>query len=445
MSRVASWSGRPLPVSIPGALDISTRVKVAGPIAAFADTSIAIDRIGATGALTIDTRGARPYLKGAIRFAELDLNAFAAIAGTIAPPAATAGPAAASPIVAPIQRQAPPAPQPQSIEDLLKSAPATGRTPQVRGYTRRNGWSDEPLDLTALGLLDADLKINFARLRHKDVVTGQGQVTTALKNRAARITLDELALYDGTARGVLTLDGTQPSNATFGTNIVAEGVSILPMLKAMNGFDWLQGRARVAVALAGQGQTERQIVSTLNGKAELTMGDGALVGLNIPQIIRGLMQGKIGNFDRVPSEKTDFSEFAATAQITNGIARNQDLRMTSPALRVTGAGTVNLPAETIDYLLRPKISGNLGTAATGPANLTGLEVPLKITGKLDKPTVRPELSGLLNDPNQATQTIQELAKTPAGQEVQNTVKGVLAGDEAAKAKAKAFLDKLLKR
>lgn len=435
VERIASWSGRPLPVSIPGPFELISRAKIVGPVAAFAETTLTVDRITTSGGVTIDNRGQRPHLKGALRFADLDLNAFAGIAAVPTAGAATAPNAPAAPAPA----------QPQSIEDLLKSPPAAAtKNPQVRGYTRRAGWNDDTIDLTALGLLDADLKINFARLRYKDMVTGAGQLTSALKNRTARVTLDDLTLYDGTARGVMTLDATT-TNTVFGTNVIAEGVSVLPLLKSLNGFDWLQGRARVAVAIAGQGTTERQIVSTLNGKADIIMGDGALVGLNIPQIIRGLMQGKIGNFDRAPAEKTDFSEFAATSQISNGIVRNQDLRMSSQLLRVTGAGTVNLPAETIDYLLKPKIIGNIGGQTPSAINVTGLEIPLKIKGSLDKPTVQPELSGVLNNSAGAVQAIQDAAKTPAGQEIQNTVKGLLNGDEAAKTKAKSFLDQLIKR
>jgi AsmA protein len=134
----------------------------------------------------------------------------------------------------------------------------------------------------------------------------------------------------------------------------------------------------------------------------------------------------------VQTEKTEFSEFAASSQITNGIARNADLRVKSPQLTATGAGTIDLPARTMDYVLKPKLQA-------------GLEVPLKITGSLDKPTVTPDIGGLLNNPGGAVQAIQDAAKTPAGKEVQETVKGLLNGDPAAREKAKGFLDQFLKK
>ena len=140
------------------------------------------------------------------------------------------------------------------------------------------------------------------------------------------------------------------------------------------------------------------------------------------------------------TKKTDFSEFAASTQITNGIARNDDLRVTSAQVRATGAGSIDLPARTMDYVLRPKIATGQGGAPGA-----GLEIPLKIVGSLDKPTVTADVGSLLRDPNQAIQAIQEAAKTPAGKEVEETVKGLLNGDPNARAKAKGFLDQLLKK
>jgi AsmA protein len=329
------------------------------------------------------------------------------------------------------------APAPASIDDLLARS---AKGAQVRGFTRRGGWSDEAIDLAALGLVDANLKITFASLTSATFKTGAGAVATTLRNQAARITIDDLQLYEGRARGVITLDGANRGQAVIGANLTADGVSALPMLKDLAGFDWLAGKARVAVAVAGQGASERQIVSTLAGKAEIAMADGALVGLNIPQMLRGLSQGRLGSFDRVPTEKTDFSELAASVQIAAGLAQTQDLRLASPLLRLTGAGSVNLPARTLDMTLRPKVVAS--TAGQGGGiNLAGLEVPVRVTGSFDKPSIAPDVGGVLKNPTQ----IIDAAKQMDRKEVEGTVKGLLSGDPGAKQKARDALKSLLKR
>ena len=419
LEKLARWTGRPLTGSLPGAFSVDTRIKQTAAMIALDDARLTVGPFDGTGALTVETRGPRPFVKGTVRLTTLDLNVLRALvegAPQVQPPA-------------------PPATVPASIEDLLKAAPAPVVPParQVRGFTKRDGWSDEAIDLTPLGLADADVRFGFDRVVWQDVATGAGQLGITLKAKVARITLDDMHLYDGLARGLVTIDGTG-ADAVVGGNLTADGVSALPFLKALGGFDWLSGRAHTAIAVAGRGTTERQIVSSLTGKADITITEGALLGLSLQSIMRNVAQGRLAGLDRSPSEKTEFSAFAASAQIANGIARNDDLRVTSQDLRATGAGTIDLPQRTMDYLLRPKLT-----------MAAGLEVPLKITGSIDKPTVTPQIAGLLRDPNQALQALDAASKTPAGKDLQDTVKGALNGDPAATAKVKGFLDQLFKK
>lgn len=424
LEKLARWTGRPVGAGLAGGVSIEGKLKQAAQVTAFNDARLSIGPLAGSGTVSVDSRGARPFVKGAMHVAVLDLNTLRTLADA-APPAGTSKPSGTLPT------------QPQSIEDLLKSTPDAGAPaakatkPQVRGYTRREGWSDEVIDVSALGLLDADVKLGFDKVIWQDLTTGAGQMGLSLKNKLAKISLEDVQLYNGRARGIVTMDGTA-AEPTIGGNLVADGVSALPMLKALSDFDWVSGRARIAVAVAGRGTTERQLISTLNGKTDISITDGALIGYNFGNLLKGIGQGRIPSFDRTPTEKTEFSEFAASALITNGIARNSDLRVKSPQLNATGAGTIDLPARTMDYVLKPKLQA-------------GLEVPLKITGSLDKPTVTPDVAGLLKDPNAALQAIQDAAKTPQGRDVQDTVKGLLNGDPAAREKAKGFLDQFLKK
>ena len=437
--KLAKWTGRPMPSTLPGGFSLDAKIKQTSALTALSDAQISIGGLTGSGTLSVDNRPARPYIKGALRFATLDLNLLQTIADTSALPAGAATSARAAPAASGLP--APAAAQvPKSIEELLNAdtppssavMPAA-RKPQVRGYTRREGWSDETIDLAALGLADADVRLGFETVVWRDLKTGAGQLTIALKSKAARITLDDLQLYDGRARGVVTLDGNG-AEATVGTNVVMDGVSALPFFKAFSDFDWLAGKTHLAIAVAGRGATERQIISTLNGKADIAIADGALIGFNLPQIIANFSRGKFAGLERVTTEKTDFTEFAASTQIVNGLARNDDLRMTNAQGRTTGAGTIALPQRTMDYVLKPKLTSGA---------ISGLEVPIKITGSIDKPTVTPELAGI--NGGQAVKAIQDAANSPAGRDVQETIKGALNGDPDAKAKVKGFLDQFLKK
>ncbi len=445
VAALSGWLGKPMiGGSADGGLEMAARVKAAGHEINFSEARLDFERTTATGTIIVDTKGVRPLLKGQIRLTELDLDRLAAIKPGAARTVAATGRLPAGETIGANKTA------PQTIEDLLKEQPAgtPARSPQVRGYTRQSGWSADTLDFSGLGLFDTDLRVAFNAVAWHDFKTGGGQLLLGLKDRKARITVEDVQLYDGRARGIVTLDGTSPT-LVLGANLTAEGVSALPFLKDTANFDWLAGRARVHVAVGAQGQSERQVVQTLNGRAEISMAEGALVGLDITQILRNAAQGRFSGLNRVATEKTDFSEMAASFQIAGGIAQNQDLRLTSPQFRVTGAGAVNIPGGQIDYVVKPKLTAGpsaqtQGAPAAG-ANLASLEVPVKIQGSWEKPNITPDLNAVLRDPGQAIEAVKEIGKNLRGSEVESTVKGLLSNDPEAKKKAKDLLNQFLKR
>jgi AsmA protein len=407
-----------------GSASIIGRLKASETAVVLSDATLALDQFSARGTLGVEFRPVRPLLRGNLQIAELDLNRLSLpIAGAAAPRPV---PAVAGSQLRPAS---PPAAQPaQTIEDLLKAEPTGKPGPRVQGFTQRTGWSDEVIDLSAFRLADADLKLAVGRLVYRDIKVGETHLRVALKDRALSATFDDIQLYDGRGRGLVTVDGAAAVPA-IGANFSLDGTSALPLLKDAADFDWVAGKAKVNLALGGQGTSERQIVGTLNGKADVQISDGAIVGYNIPQILGGIGQGRFAGLERSASAKTDFSEMAASFTIQNGIATNKDLRLTSPMVRLTGAGSANLPERTMDYLLRPKVIGS----ATGAADATALEIPVKLSGSWDRPVIAPDLDAVLKNPERTVDTLKQL-----GNQFKN------ANPEAVN-KAKGMLQQLLKR
>ena len=413
-----------------GALDLTGRLRTSAGHYALADAKLTLGAETMTGALALDTGGIRPAIKGNLRFAELDLDRIERLAGAIRTSAAAPRPAGATPVQ--------PARAPNSIEDLLANPAAPTRaSPQVRGFTQRSGWSDERISLASLTTADADIRIAFSRLLWRQVKTGAGQAQAIVKDGAGRLAVDDLALYGGRARGVVTLDGA--GGATLGANVIADGVDLRPLLSDAAAFDGLAGRGRISFAIAGRGQTERELIATLNGKADLNAGAGAVIGYDVTAMLAGLRQGKFPSFDRNPQSKTDFSELAASFVIASGVMQNKDLRLAGPQLNATGAGTINLPERTLDYLVRPSIAGGAGAGAAS------LELPLRVQGPWDKPKIAIDGQVVLRNPGQVIDAVRDLARTEQGRNVQETVKGALQGDPAAQAKARDMLRQLLPR
>ena len=434
---LAGWLGTRVPqVSGLGPLSIAGNLKTNGNVTSLAGATINLDGATAQGDATVTTGGARPYVQANLQISELDLNKYLGEPG--------AAPHSPAPKAVGGGAQAPDAPAKggkDAIEQLLNK-PATG--PKVQGYESRAGWSSAPIDLGLLGVADADAKLRVGHLLFHNIKVGQSALTIGLKNKVLKTSFDNIQLYEGQGKGILNVDATA-SAAGVGANFTLEGISAQPFLKDAADMKWLAGKARVALQIATHGGNQLQMVQALNGKADFTFADGAIVGFNLPGAIRGLSQGNLSALKQAPSEKTDFSELAASFTITNGVAQNQDLRMTSPLLRVTGAGSVQMPPRTVDYTVKPKLVASL-EGQKGKTDLSGLEVPVRISGSWDKPKIEPDLSGVLANPDKVVDTVKQIGKKFKGKNANEIAEELLGKNgSTGSVKTKDLLNNLLKK
>lgn len=439
-----AWLGHELPPADGfGPASVAGKLRVSGATYTMDLSSLGLDGATAKGTIGVDATGAgRPRVTANLRISELDLNKYSLAAGkAIAPKPVAVRPASGPKAGAGAQ----------SIEDLINGGMGG---PKVKGYTKRAGWSTDPIALDAIGLADIEAKLAVGKLTYHEIKIGQSAVTVALKGKVLKVTFDDVQLYDGRGRGFITLDANaQPP--VVGANMSVEGATAAAILKDVADFELLAGTARMTVAVGAQGTNEAELVQTANGKADFAFTNGAIVGYNIPGTIRALTLGKFNGFERVPSDKTEFNELAASFAITNGVAANQDLRLNGPSLKVTGAGQIQLPAQAVDYTVKPKLTaallGQSGTVADALG--AGIDVPVRITGPWAKPHFAADSAAALKDPKniEAAKDIgRKLKDNEQVKKIGNALKGLLSkggegGDGSAKPNVKQMLEKLFKK
>ena len=446
---ICLWLGHEMPPAEGfGPVSLAGKLKATGTQLVLSDANLGLDGSTATGTVLLDTSGVRPRINANLKISELNLNRYTLEAGKAAAPRAKAAvirPAGAAPAGATGAK---------SIEDLINGAAGGPTGPQVKGTTKRAGWSEVPIPLGALGMFDVDAKLSLGRLLYREIKVGQSAVTVGLKNKVLRLTFDDVQLYEGRGRGFIQIDAN-PAAPIAGANFSLDGVAAQGLLKDVADFDMLAGSAKLSIAVGAQGASEAALVQTANGKADFTFANGSIVGYNIPGTLRGLSKGQFSGFDKTPSEKTDFSELAASFVIANGVATNQDLRLVGPLMRVTGSGQIALPAQSVDYTVKPKLVASLQGQGAANDALAGLEVPVRITGPWAHPQFAPDIGGILKDPNKAIEAAKEIGKQlkDSGQakEIGSALKGLLGKGGSAdgqqggdNGKAKDFLNKLFK-
>jgi AsmA protein len=150
-------------------------------------------------------------------------------------------------------------------------------------------------------------------------------------------------------------------------------------------------------------------VSSLAGSGDVHIQDGQILGINVPKMIRTLTAKTLSGWQEDRTEKTDLSDLSAQFQIKDGRAATSDLRLLGPLVRVTGAGTIDLGARTLQFKLDPKLVASLEGQGGAPDPL-GFGVPVNVEGSWSDPHIYPDVAGILSDPDGAYAKLHALGQ-----------------------------------
>lgn len=268
------------------------------------------------------------------------------------------------------------------------------------------GWSTDRLDLSALKTVDARLVLSTQTLIYKKIKTGPVALNVALNGGRLAASLDQLALYGGEGLGRVVADA---SGAVPSLQLQFDLINLdaLPFLTDLAGFGRIEGRAALAVDVTTAGGSQRDMAAAMNGQASVRFSNGSIRGINLARMMRSLSIETLVGWQASPQQSTDFSELSASFSIADGIARNADLSLIGPLVRVSGAGTVDLPQQTLDFRVDPKLVASLqGQGATGEE--AGFGVPIRVTGPWARPNIYPDVAGILQNPEAAYQQLRGL-------------------------------------
>ena len=243
------------------------------------------------------------------------------------------------------------------------------------------------------------------------------------------------------ARATSRSTGSAPSPWSASTSTLS-GIAVGPLLKDTADIDWLAGKANVKLALTGQGSSEAAIVQSLKGKADVSVKDGALVGYDLGGAMQ-VARGRQGARPRRLAVGQDRVQ-GADGNLPHRRRRRQERRPEThgPLLRATGAGTVQLPERSLDYIVRPKIVAS-SDAEAGKENAAGIEVPVHVTGAWSNPEFAPDIGDAINNPG-TVEAVKELGKKFKGKKAGEVLEDLFGKNEDGEpSKAERLLQKFL--
>ena len=293
--------------------------------------------------------------------------------------------------------------------------------PSAKGKAATPGAAATALPVDLVRSLNLDGQLRIGKLTVSGVKMNKVVVTANAKNGVLKLSPLGAALYQGRYDGNVTMDarGTAPRISLDET---IKGVQIGALLKDVRGDAPITGATDLRATLTAIGGNTDSLKNTVDGKVSFAIRNGTLEkvdmvnsmcttlaaldfdNLNKKTIATGLI-GLLLNASKSQSQpaaggasngtRTEFTDMTGTAVVTKGIARNDDLAMASPIVRVRGAGTIDLPKDQLNYRAEAELVQSC--AGIGKRNLAGQIIPVTISGPITDPKVQPQIpSGLIN-------------------------------------------------
>ncbi|WP_077072696.1 AsmA family protein [Mailhella massiliensis] len=235
------------------------------------------------------------------------------------------------------------------------------------GEKKSGSGTSTPLPLDFLKNRDLDLKVSLQKLRAFSTTLSHVELPVSQKNGVLSIPIRAAFPGGGSASGsfqaALSQNGT---HADLSLNARCREVNMLNFSRDRGQKTHISGTGSAEADLRSRQKNWQDWKKALDGKLSFLVRDGAII--SPPQEARG------------KSSTTDFRTMSMSAAVSRGVATCRDFLIKGSLTTVTGSGTVNLAAESID--------------ARATVTLAGIpEMPITITGNLFKPKVTYQLIG----------------------------------------------------
>lgn len=281
------------------------------------------------------------------------------------------------------------------------------------GGASAGGGGSDAVDFSGLSAIDADLNLQADNIIADDIKIGPSALTVKVAGGRLDANLAEMALYSGAGKGTLSIDGAAET-PTASVSFKLTDVSAQPFLTDTLGVERIAGVGDFAFDLKTFGRSQYALMESLAGWAVMDVRDGAILGIDIPKMLKNLSLESLLGW-QPGNDKTEFSQIDATFTVTNGIATNDDLVMAGPKFALNGAGRIDLPRQTVSYVVNAKVAGKKN-------QLEDFAVPIRIEGDLDSPKFYPDVQGVLENPTGAIDQIRSVGSDLLGQATGNKKK-----------------------
>jgi AsmA protein len=285
-------------------------------------------------------------------------------------------------------------------------------------------WNNGRITLDGLAGLDLDLRLSAGSVVVSSAKLGRTAIAANLRGSHLAITVGEAQAFGGVIKGSLAL-----ANLSEGIDVKSQlqftDVDLESCLGQLFGLHRLEGKGNIALAVEGGGDSVLAVTHTLNGTANLVGANGALVGLNVEQLLRRLERRPLSGGGEFRSGRTPYDKLSVTLKVAQGTVSVEDVKVEGAAVTLALAGSASIPARELD------LKGTAALVTPPRPGAAPFELPFIVQGSWDDPIMLPDAEALIRRSGAAAPLLDAVRERRARDSVRSAIERLTGGAPAA--------------
>jgi AsmA protein len=256
-----------------------------------------------------------------------------------------------------------------------------------------------------------------------DATFGRTAIAANLHKGHLVVTIGEAQAYGGVVKGAMTL-----ANLDSGVNVEAQllfsGVDLQSSLGQLFGLHRIEGTGNMSLVAEGSGNSVLGVTRTLNGTATLVGQKGALLGIDVKQLLHRLERRPLSTGGNFRNGRTPFDKMTVSLKIAHGTAKVEDMTIVGPAVNVALAGSASIPERDLD------LTGTAALVAAAEPGGHPFELPFVVQGPWDDPMMLPDVEALIRRSRAAAPLLNAAREHNARDAVRSVLERLTGGGDA---------------
>ena len=285
-------------------------------------------------------------------------------------------------------------------------------------------WNNGRITLDGLAGLDLDLRLSAGSVVVSTAKLGRTAIAANLRGSHLAITVGEAQAFGGVIKGSLGL-----ANLSEGVDVKSQlqftDVDLESCLGQLFGLRRLEGKGNITLSVEGGGDSVLALTHTLNGTANLVGTNGALLGLNVEQLLRRLERRPLSGGGEFRGGRTPYDKLAVALKVAQGTVSVEDVKVEGATVILALAGSASIPARELD------LKGTAALVTPPKPGAAPFELPFIVQGSWDDPIMLPDAEALIRRSGAAAPLLDAVRDRRARDSVRSAIERLTGGTPAA--------------